>query len=253
MACRTLLGKRAQRDLLAAACAQHALATVEPWTGRGVTVTGRLGTIEADRLTLCWEDAKGAATLAGEAVEVHFAHDGRFYLVCGVLERGSTERDAGDTGTLIRLSGTARFDLNDRRRDARFNLLGRTPAIRVIFVKAGAPRARFCGRLADISEGGVSVIVAVDELPDIMPSDSYQLRIASDEEPGEATVQVRVAYLRPGNEDGTAHLGWFFHANADRSQRSRVLRRLLALARETVPARTHESGGRRSTTHATGH
>ncbi len=254
MACRTLLGKRAQRELLTAACARHALAVVERWHGHGTTVMAHLHEIAADGVSLTWDDPATAAELDGQPVEVHVAHEGRFYLFSAIARANTGPDSDGTAGKLIDVSPAARFDRTDRRRCARIDLLGRRPPIRAVFSRDDDLRVRLDGRLADVCEGGVSASVPAPPLAEVTPSDLYRLTIDARGQWPEGGVPVRLVYLRPGPDEGTLLTGWAFHTCLDRHAPPQILRQLLALVRNTTPVRSDPQGaGTRSTTDATGH
>ena len=230
MACRTLLRRKTQLDLLRAACENGRRAHLSLRGRRTVSKKTAMVTLEHDGLVLAWDDDRIVeAEIAGQPLEVAFEHEGEHF-VFRAVSRGATEsRDLGDgEAACLKLSLPLRVERARRRRHMRWECPAETP-LECFFIHVVDERRQFKARLGDLGDGGVGVIAQTTEVSQLYTGDLYWVTL---ELPGEKTrfeLAVRLIHLRPVRQTHQIAMGWAFQPADDLALYQRYLRRLESL------------------------
>ena len=231
MACRTLLRRKSQLDVLASACEQNAVARVGLRRRAAVGGEARLVAIKRTGLRLAWMgDRLPDIELEGHQVEVRFECAGEHYVFAAVT-RGCVGPEPGcvtdETAPLIELSLPLRLEIARRRRPVRL-VLDDQPPIMGTFTHVIDDRRQFCAQLQNIGDGGLGIAAKTSEVSRLHTGDLFWVDMRL---PGERTYSeliVRLVYLRPIKNSDQLAMGWAFQPTDDVANHERYLRRLAA-------------------------
>lgn len=236
MACRTLLRRKTQMNLLEQACARGLAARLAL---RGVPMDSEaveLAALERDGvLVACVAGRIPEAEVKGRPVEVRFEHEGEHYVFRAVT-RGCVSRCLPGTETPPRLKLSLPLRLERARRRQHIRLTARDlPLIEGTFTHVVDGRRQFKARLTDIGDGGIGVTARTAEVSQLYTGDLFWVDM---ELPGEETRSefvVRLVHLRPVRNTDQLAMGWVFQPTDDVADYERYVRRLEALVAHRRP------------------
>ncbi len=238
MACRTLLRRKTQMDLLERACEQRAAAHIGL---RGKTATNcqaELAAIERDGILITWvHEPLREAEVEGRSVEVRFEHEGECYVFYAVswgrVGPGLSEVEAEPR---VKLSLPLRVERARHRRHIRVALLRNLPPIEGTFTHVVDGRRQFQARLTDIADGGMGVTARTEEVTQLYTGDLFWVDMKLPGEKARAEFVVRLIHLRPIRNTDRLAMGWAFQPTDDVSNYETYLQRLEAfIARKQPP------------------
>ena len=228
MACRTLLRRKTQIDLLARACEQGVTARLALRGNAGLSGTVKLTGLERDGLLVTWVAQRiPEVELEGQPVEVRFEHEGEHYVFRSVSRACASRSPSGAAEPRLRLSLPLRLDRARHRRHVRLNAPD-LPPIEGTFTHVVDARRQFQARLTNISNGGIGVRARVADVLQLYTGDLFWVDM---ELPGEQTrseMVVRLVHLRPIRRTDELAMGWVFQPTDDVANHEKYLRRLEA-------------------------
>ena len=231
MACRTLLRRKTQLDLLARVCAQGVTAHLALRRNTAVIGVVALTALERDGVLVNWiGQPVPEVELKGQPVEVRFEYEGEHYVFRAVSrECFGRSRSAADAGAGMKLGLPVRLEHARRRRHVRL-VPPDLPPIEGTFTHVIDGRRQFRARLTDIADGGIGVTARARDVPRLFTGDLFWVEL---ELPGEAAhpeVVVRLVHLRPIPRTDEMAMGWVFQPTDDVANYDSYVRRLEALA-----------------------
>jgi hypothetical protein len=229
MACRTLLRRKTQMDLLATACEQRVAARLTLRGRTAVSGTVALTALERDGVQATWiEQPVSVAELNGRPVQVRFEHGGEHYVFRAVVREGSSlSTSQEEEMTRLKLSLPVRLEHARHRRHIRLTSPD-LPAIESTFTHVVDERRRFHARVTDIGDGGIGVRARAADVSQLYTGDLFWVGIKL---PGEATraeMVVRLVHLRPIKRTDELAMGCVFQPTDDLAHHENYLRWLEA-------------------------
>ena len=225
MACRTLLRRKTQLDLLRTVCEQGRRAFLSLRGRRTVSHKVTLESIESDGLICSWmDDHIAEAEVAGQPLEFAFEHKGEHFIFQAV-SRGATRHG---TARGLRVSLPPRVERARRRRQLRLEAPA-DPPMECSFTQVVDERRQFRGCITDFSDGGVGVVAQTNEVSQLYTGDLYWLTLTLPDNELPLELVVRLIHLRPIRHTDRLAMGWAFQPSDDRTQYEQYVRRLEAL------------------------
>ncbi len=225
MACRTLLRRRAQLDLLAQACQQQVEAQVVSRRDGRRSGRGRLVGCESAGLTLRWLEAERLLDfeVPGHPVEVRFECHGQPYRFCTQSEgRLADDSPPGGAAEWLRLRLPLSVEPVSGRRWPRIVLPDQL-TLRCRLTHVMHQRPGIAARVTDIAAGGFGAVLEAADLPKVKPGDLFRVRFEADGAvlPA-AEFVVRLVYLRPLPGGAQLAAGWALQPADDASAYRRL-------------------------------
>ena len=225
MACRTLLRRRTQLALLAAACEQHAPALVSLRRQRAISGEARLVSLERDGVLLEWaEDAAMNINVANRPVEVRFRHGDAQYVFYATFQ-GAAPGSEPHGGRNAKLSLPLRVEGVRHREQIRLNLADVTP-ISATFTHVIDARHEFKARLTDVGDGGIGVRARGADIGQLHTGDLFWFEPDVPDLKTRCEFVVRLAHLRPLRNSDHVAMGWAFQPTDDSDNHQERLRHL---------------------------
>lgn len=230
MACRTLLRRKTQLDLLKAACEQRSAAHLSLRGSRSTSRKIILVEMGDDVLGCLWSDDRiPEAECPGRALEVVFEFDGE-RLIFQTLSQGTLSWETGDGRTYpgLLLNLPLRVERARRRRQFRLEPPD-DPPLECLFTQVVDERRQFRARITDINEGGIGVVARTNEVAPLYTGDLYWTTLSFPDLDAPVELVARLIHLRPIRHTDQLAMGWSFQPGEDRTRLERYLRRLETL------------------------
>jgi hypothetical protein len=234
MACRTLLRRRTQLNLLSQACEQACPASISVRGRREISAALRLATLERDGVLAAWANGRvPEIEVAGQAVEVRFEHEGESYVFRSV-SRGCVGGEPTAAATpLLKLSLPLNVARARGRQHVRLTVQG-LPSVVGTFTHVVDGRKQFKAHLTNVGDGGVGVTARRDEVPQLHTGDLFWIDVVLPGEQTRSEFVVRLAYLRPVVDSDELVMGWAFQPGDESANYETCVRRLEAFVARQV-------------------
>jgi len=234
MACRTLLRRKTQLDLLEQACRQGRLARINPRGRKAVSGEATLAVLDRDGLVLVWEkDRIAEVEVPGQPLEVFFEHEDEHFVFRTVTSGGVICAPPGvDPRRCIKLNLPLRVERARRRNSIRLDLSD-GPITEGVFTHVVDGRRQFTARIINLNEGGVGVTARAADVTKLYTGDLFWIEMCLPGEKKDDEFVVRLVHLRPIKHADRIAMGWAFQPTDDIANYERYVRRLEAFITKT--------------------